>query len=324
MTTPTPAPALPADDNDLRAGAWAAPENKLAAQANDNKAVFSDLAMAISNQWGEAEEDQVKRKDLEYIYWKRCERERCFRHSDKLTGVNLQRGWVVTGPSEASDPRGFDRYVRAKHMTPLPQYGAFPIGEASIITGGRTRLIELVNRGGLLEVPLDQMIAYNWDKIPLLRMNVPALTGVNRWPCKYGCIGRDFTSQDGYKEHIKAIHENLMVQEATAETFKAAIEMLGDKLIAAQSAGTAIAPMDPTVMATTLALAMQMTEAAKQGQAQTAAEAAAAIRNPSPRSGKNAQAAPQVPAQAPTPDNVVELNQNEFTALGAGDIAPEQ
>lgn len=256
---------------------------------------FSDLAKAISQQWGEPDQEEPgKRKQLEYIYWRKCMRELCFRHSDKNSGVNLERGWIVIGPSEASDPRAHDRFIRSKHMEPLQQYGAYPVGEASLITSPRTRFVDLMNRGGIMEFPREQMIAYNWDKIALLRQFRPDIDGVSRIPCPY-CSGRDFIDNYAMREHSKVMHESMMVQEATASTLRDAILLLGDKMQPQA--------LDPAVLATAMAMAVAMNEARQAGQSLTPEQLATQMQNsPRPRSGKNAQAQAEPPP--PNPSNV--------------------
>jgi hypothetical protein len=147
------------------------------------------------------------------------------------------------GPDQYSDQPGFQRFKEIKHMTPLPQYGYMPwsVAGASHPSLRFKKLLE--TPGGINEIPISQIISFEWDKIPEVRAVRPDVPLVDRIPCEFGCAGRDFITRDDYNQHIQARHE-----EATAA------QALGGAITGA----VAPQPVDPNTLAAAIAAALQV------------------------------------------------------------------
>lgn len=206
------------------------PVAQAAAATSSALALNDEAARAITSRWGAAEEEEApKRQYLTFQYWRKCTREYCRRHTDKYSGVNLEKGWIFFGPS-LSDEIGHSRYIRVKHAEPLPQYGDYPTGEQSELATPATRFGPIVQKGGIYEFPPEQLIALGWDKIPVIAKMRPDIAGFQRIPCQYGCP-RDFNSLEDVRTHIQAVHKEVTSQEVAGRNLKESMEVLTRGLV---------------------------------------------------------------------------------------------
>jgi len=154
-----------------------------------------------------------RRRGRELMYWHGCQREDCNRHIE-------QRGWILLGP--AFNPFTSVEYVefmQSKHATPIEGYGNVSMDLAT----GPTRFKVLLEKNGLKEFPLDQLVAYGWHRSATLLQARPdlaeAIGKVQEYACEHGCptVGpraRVFSSLEAYKQHTKVNHQETAAPEA--------------------------------------------------------------------------------------------------------------
>ncbi len=239
-----------------------APGSILGANGQPGSA-FTDLQRAITQQWGDSSDYAPERKkSLAYMYFRMCDRQPCARHSD-ASGHNERLGWIAIGPSESSDPFGFNRHKYNKHWTPLPQYGEQYVGPTSEMANGITRFSAMMLAGGIYDFPASQIVAYAWDKMAIIRQYRPDVIPFfeGRLTCEYGCVGRDFVDLPALRKHFETNHKDVVAQEASGRQMKEAMELLAGKLLA----GAPSQALDPTVMATAMAMAIELVEARRSG-----------------------------------------------------------
>lgn len=222
---------------------------------SEEERVNSDLSAAINRQWGNdvAGARQVNRTGM-LQYWRKCQRKGCPRHTDKFERVNLEEGWIVVGPDMGS-PIEHARYINNKHMTPLPQYGSMPHGELGA-ANPVMRFRQLLERGGLHELPQAQIYAYNWDKIPEVMKYRTDLVPIKRINCSLGCTNRDFITNEEYQSHISGWHAEAKGTIAIGQELgkvmaaqKQQAAPLTDPLAIGAAVSAAIAQMMPQLMA---------------------------------------------------------------------------
>jgi hypothetical protein len=163
------------------------------------------------------------RGSREVQYWKLCERPECYQHTTR-------KGWVVIGP--AYSPRTAVEYIefqQHKHATPLDKYGKSSSGA---MFEGETRLIPLIESGGIHEIPFTQLVAYGWHRRPLIVKAIPELAKVVDIPCEYGCTtegpdARLFTTVMDYQNHCSVMHRDVVGANAMGQQIKGTIESLG-------------------------------------------------------------------------------------------------
>jgi hypothetical protein len=210
------------------------------------------IANAINRQWGpEVVAHQGRAGAGMLQYWRKCMRMGCPRHTDKFTNTNREMGWVIVGPDMGS-PIEHARWINSKHMTPLPQYGSMSYGVDGA-ANPYTRFKQLIEKGGLRELPVDQIQAYNWDKIPEVAYAHPDLV-ISRIPCDLGCVNRDFLTEEIYKDHISGWHSEAKGTMAIgAELGKVMRQQQQPQAVDAVAIGAAvsaaIAQMMPMIMA---------------------------------------------------------------------------
>ena len=179
--------------------------------------------------------DRSSKNTRVLTYWKKCTGEykdqMCQSHGDDL-------GWIMVGPW----PNRFTMYEvqefeLAKHATRLDdKYIQPPVEDPSRLVTNElknpiTRFAPLIRNGGIHEMPLEQMIAYNWHRLPVFRKEFPELEKVVDIPCEFGCAlkgrnARIFTSVDGYRQHVKIVHSDVQAPKAIGEVIKEAINAI--------------------------------------------------------------------------------------------------
>lgn len=154
-------------------------------------------------------------------YWHKCQG--CEYHTE-------ENNWITVGP--VMTPRTaveYTEFMQNKHATPLPQYGQYIMGynakQKYDLTNQRTKFQAIIELGGIKEFPLDQMIAYNWHRIPVMVNLIPALGNIVDIPCPY-CAGRKFVHELHLQQHIQAMHREVMQSEAVGRQFNNAITSL--------------------------------------------------------------------------------------------------
>src|SRR3990167_2797318 len=163
------------------------------------------------------------RNSREVIYWRKCGG--CSRHTNDFN-------WITTGPAMSTHTAvEYSEFQAFKHATPLPQYGRIVTGKVNgqkyDITDPSTRFAYIIEAGGLHEFPIDQMIAYNWHKIPVIKQAVPQLADVVDIHCEHGCpTNRTFSQMAHYQDHISVMHKEVAQPEAIGRRFQEAVASL--------------------------------------------------------------------------------------------------
>lgn len=258
---------------------------------------YRDLVSAVQGLWGtDANVAPSLPKGLKYQYWKQCDRERCRTHYNKHLGYNPQRGWVTIGCTLESAPMEHAEMINQKHMTPLAIYGWSGTGEMSEIVNPKSRWNMILMKGGLIEFPRDQIIAYGWDKEQIVRSLRPDVVGVKRFECPHGCSGRDWAIDelgvsDAYKTHVKVVHPTVEGPKATADALSGVMEQFAKTM---SSSGTPAAGIDAGTIAAIVAATVAALESRRESPAAsvkdfTPAEAPTGepvVRRGRPKSGK--------------------------------------
>ena len=175
----------------------------LAAELENDSPSFESSLFSASNL---VAVNPGQRHSKELQYWKLCEIEDCQIHYQ-------QKGWVVLGP--ALQPRTaveWSQYQSTKHATPLTKYGRWASGE---VFNPPTRFGPLIRQGGIVEIPLDQAIAYKWHLKPQLVALIPALANVEVLLCEHGCAtkgprARTFNDSMSRDKHYRVMHEEIV------------------------------------------------------------------------------------------------------------------
>lgn len=164
----------------------------------------------------------ITEKNKQLIYWKKCQG--CQIHKKEL-------GWVVVGT--AMGPHTMNEYytlLNHKHFTPLEKYGQWLIGKNSgqkyDLTDSAHRFDALIMAGGLLEIPYDQMKAYNWHKFPEIVKYVPELANVIEYSCEY-CTDKVYTDAKHLAVHTKIWHQDVAQPKAIGQEISRAIAAVG-------------------------------------------------------------------------------------------------
>jgi len=161
-------------------------------------------------------------RSKQLMYWRKCSG--CQIHREEL-------GWIIVGPAMGNlTSQEFYEFQRSKHAEPLEKYGKYVVGNSRAngkynITEGARRFEPLIELGGFHEIPLSQMKAYNWHRIPAIVKNVPELSEVVEYPCKYGCADRIFTTQEQLISHISVMHKDVAQPEAIGREISKVLEV---------------------------------------------------------------------------------------------------
>ena len=157
-----------------------------------------------------------RQRSKEFMYWRTCQRDNCERHVE-------QRGWVTVGPAfQPFTATEYVEFMETKHATPLQDYGHSVSNEMAI---GPSRFKMLLEKGGIKEFAVDQLIAYGWHRMESVlaaRPDVAAAVstgGFQDYICEHGCpvVGRRarvFSTLEGYKAHVKVAHSESAAPEA--------------------------------------------------------------------------------------------------------------
>lgn len=176
-----------------------------------------DLGRALSMNFRSGDEFTTQAvRTSQLIYWRKCNKEQCWKHKGSDGGRHPEKGWITVGPSMQSDPLEYARYMREKHMTPLDQYGSMPTGELSPAIIPMLRHQKLLEQpGGLDEFPLDQIETYGWDKLEIVRSLRPDVKLKVRIHCEHDCpASREFLTPADYKQHVRAVHSEASATDA--------------------------------------------------------------------------------------------------------------
>lgn len=156
-------------------------------------------------------------------YWRKCAG--CSRHVEEL-------GWIVMGPVMTPlTAVEYTEYQQVKHSTPLPQYGQYFTGvvpnQKYNVSRPEERFKAIIEQNGINEFPLDQMIAYNWHRIPLMQKLYPELAAIVDVECEYGCVDRKFSNPRHYQQHISAFHPEIVAPTAIGAQMSKAMAQHG-------------------------------------------------------------------------------------------------
>ena len=176
-------------------------------------------------------------RDRRLQYWRSCPG--CERHTE-------QHNWIILGPVMGpTSANAFVDFQNSKHATPLTEYGQYLSGmnrnNKYDITEARQRFNYLIEGGGIGEFPVDQMIAYNWHRFPIIVKARPELEFVEDIACQHGCSNRLFTSESSYHDHISVIHKEVAQPEAIGRHFESAIKQMGNQQVDAATIAAIVA-----------------------------------------------------------------------------------
>ena len=188
----------------------------------------TQLANAILgiNEIDDAFTPMSRKRYREILYWRFCSIEGCNQHTNS-------GGWVTTGPS--LNPLSAIEYVEfqaGKHATPLTEYKTVEPDEVSLPA---TRFKPLIERGGLKEMPLEQLQAYGWHHIPAIVEARPELADTIEFLCEHGCPRegmrkRWFLREETLHKHYRAIHADVVAPTVMATKIADAMEKLPEAI----------------------------------------------------------------------------------------------
>ncbi len=147
---------------------------------------------------------QTRREPKKLMYFRLCDGETCSVHPQG-------EGWVTMGPaSGVITAQEHAEFSEAKHATPLTAYGRHDL---DAVANPSTRYGPLISEGGIKELPIGQMRAFGWHRIPAVVALVPELADTVEYYCENGCPkagkrGRWFLSEDILKKHTEALHRD--------------------------------------------------------------------------------------------------------------------
>src|SRR5690606_734425 len=81
----------------------------------------------------------------------------------------------------------------------------------------------ILDKGGLMEFPIDQMVAYGWHRTPI-RDIVPELQNFVDIRCEMGCANRLCISEMDYSNHCSVMAKETEAPKAIAKEFSKALE----------------------------------------------------------------------------------------------------
>ena len=156
----------------------------------------------------------------ELQYWKLCADEACKIHTQ-------QKGWVVTGP--ALSPKTaveWSQFMETKHAVSLASYGKWATGT---IFKAETRFANLIENGGLHEIPLEQAAAYKWHLNPRMVKLFPGIENTPVLKCEHGCPDRGlrmrtFNSVESQMKHYRAMHQDVVAPTLIGKQLKEATQ----------------------------------------------------------------------------------------------------
>lgn len=144
-----------------------------------------------------------------------------------------RRGWITMGPGGASpkdgrrDTGSFATYLK-KGMIPITKYGLCPVPTSPVVANN---YVEFIKRGGAVEFPASQIVAYSWHRNnPFVRLGVrwtqvdPIRHLLQSWTCEYCGFEMDFMPDDPtagttYRSHLVNVDKL---------TFKDAVQSVKD------------------------------------------------------------------------------------------------
>lgn len=166
----------------------------------------------------------VTEKNKQLQYWKKCTG--CQIHTEEL-------GWVVIGPAMSEyTMQEYYSYLNHKHWTPLEKYGKYLIGfnknQPYDLTDPPRRFEALIKNDGVHEIPIDQMVAYNWHRIPAIAKYFPALQQVVDYQCEY-CPNKVYTQPEHLAIHTRIHHADVASSKAVGQEISKAIAAVTEK-----------------------------------------------------------------------------------------------
>lgn len=200
----------------------------------------------------------VAKRNKAMQYWKKCSG---VYNGNPCPIHKYDFGWVTLGPVMSPlTAIEYTEFQASKHMTPLPQYGQYEVGNVPgqdfNVTDQETRFKAIIAKGGIAEFPISQMKAYNWHRFKEIRELFPALQEIVDFPCEHGCIDRVFSNAEIYRTHVKVWHQDVAAPQAIGKEFNRALEALGEKMSGVGN----ITPELIAVIASSVAQAMKQAE----------------------------------------------------------------
>ena len=156
-------------------------------------------------------------------YWRKCAG--CQIHTQEL-------GWITLGPAMGPHTAvEYYEFQRSKHAEPLEKYGIFLAGESKSqkynVIFPNERFLPLIEQNGFREIPIDQMIAYNWHRNKALVKVVPELANVVEYKCEYGCPPNKYwTTEASRQQHIRIWHSDVAQPQAVGKEISKAIDSI--------------------------------------------------------------------------------------------------
>lgn len=159
----------------------------------------------------------ARRRQREVMYWRifACTPDQCQAHKHS-------KGWISVGPKLSPQTAvEYTEFMQNKHAQPLTKYGSDvglnPRGGGEL-QNPATRFDPILRTpGGINEFPDEQIIAYNWHKIPEVLATRPHLADVPDIKCEYGCPNHSFNNEAAYNKHLRAMHQEVSSAKAVGD-----------------------------------------------------------------------------------------------------------
>ncbi len=174
----------------------------------------------------------ARRQSRQITFWKlhTCNSD-CPRHTNR-------KNWVTTGP--VMSPLTAQEWAEFRiihHALPLDEqnpnkYGLYEDGP---IFSGLGRFEQLLEKGGIVFFPKDQLIQYGWAAIPEVKKVRPDLDDFEYITCDYDCGVKPFHSKDGYNRHLTAYHRDASSAQAVGQQVQSAMSQILTAMPANQS-----------------------------------------------------------------------------------------
>lgn len=146
-------------------------------------------------------------------------------------------GWIIVGPSSRSENAELEmnKFARNKDAEPLYAYGSYEGGGGSVLSQNENesqgfpfgRFTELFAKGGIVEMPLSQLVHLGYHKRPACVAARPELANVLQLSCPLQCTDEHgdiftFPSQQILNQHIDTSprHKNERGSMAAANILK--------------------------------------------------------------------------------------------------------
>lgn len=213
----------------------------------------------------ETEVAPSRRQAKMFTYMKLCREDNCPSHVNR-------KGWLTVGPAlQPLTMQEHMEFLQSKHATVVLKDDGSPyrIDMNDLTAHPAQRFEPLLAEGldQLKHLPLDQMQAMGWHRMPAVVAAVPALEDTVEYYCEHGCAqtgtdARWFLEEDIVRKHVLAVHGAAAAPDAMGRRISEAMEQMGG-----------FQGMDPVALATAIVTALEARDVEKAAAAQLVADA---------------------------------------------------